>query len=279
MATRFLTFIKIVTLSVIFLSFSIGLPLAKETEERIQKDPNVQGKYEIPNYVLNITKDNTYPNPSQDLPMLQPSELTKELLDSSKVKIENPDLIFMLNETSIKRPLLALGHRSTIYLGRWPLNYQSKETSVNWEYQKINTNFYDNRGGNAAYKIHYVQETQKNVKGGLTAKIPNANQVKKMMLMEAAQKTNLPLSFETIVGAGTKKDQYYNIPHRRLGYLDCYATAVNEKGTVTYGEVYLVLKGKKKYINVKNVTSQGIGAWIPIQDYVSFKFTSVEAPR
>src|SRR5690606_6141297 len=150
MATRFLTFIKIVTLSVIFLSFSIGLPLAKETEERIQKDPNVQGKYEIPNYVLNITKDNTYPNPSQDLPMLQPSELTKELLDSSKVKIENPDLIFMLNETSIKKPFLAFGHHSTIYLGRWPLNYQSKETSVNWEYQKINTNFYDNRGGNAA---------------------------------------------------------------------------------------------------------------------------------
>jgi len=254
-------------------------PMVANSEEGSKKEKSVQTQFKVPDYVMNIAQDNTYPNPSQDLPLLQPSELTKELLETSKVKIENPELILMLNETSIKKPLLALGHKSTIYLGKWPLNYESKETSLNWEYQKINTNFFDNRGGMAPYKIHYLQEAQRSIKGGLTAKIPNANHVMKMMMLKAAEKTNLPLSFETIVGAGTKKEQYYNIPIRKLGYLDCYATAVNEKGTVTYGEVYLVLNGKKKYIKVKNVTSQGIGAWIPIQDYVSFKFTAVETPR
>ncbi|WAA08992.1 YfkD famly protein [Fervidibacillus albus] len=236
-------------------------------------------KYKIPSSVLNVTKENTYPNPSQDLPKLQPSELTQQLLETSNVKIENPDLIRILNESSISKPFIALRHHATIYLGNWPLNYVSKETSANWEYQKINTNFYDNRNGKAPYKIHYVQEMQKLVKGGLTAKVPNAGDVKKMMLLKATEKTNLPLSFETIIGASTKKDQYYNIPIRKLGYLDAYAPAINEKGTVTYGEVYLVLKGGKKKLTVKNVTSQGIGAWIPIQDHVTFKFNAVESPR
>lgn len=249
-----------------------------EKTENLQKNKPEQ-KFEIPASVLNVAKENTYPNPSQDLPQLQPSELTKELLETSKVKIENPDLILMLNESSINKPIIAMGHKATIYLGQWPLNYESKETSPNWEYQQINTNYYDNRGGDAPYKFHYVQEVQKIVRGGLTAKIPHANDVKKMMLLKAAEKTKFPLSFDTVVGAGTKKDQYYNIPSRKVGYLDAYAPAVNEKGTVTYGEVYLALKGGKKSIVVKNITSQGIGAWIPIQDYVSFKFSAVEMPR
>ncbi|MCU9614518.1 YfkD family protein [Caldibacillus lycopersici] len=243
------------------------------------KTPPEVAKYQIPDYVLNIAKENTYPNPSQDLPQLQPSELTKELLQTADVKVENPDLILMLNETSINKPILAMGYKATIYLGKWPLNYESKETSPNWEYQKVNTNYYDNRGGNAPFKIHYVQEAQKIVRGGLTAKIPDSNHVKKMMLLKATEKTKLPLSFETIIGAGSKKDQVYNIPNKKLGYLDGYAPAINEKGTVTYGEVYLVLKGGKKSIVVKNVTSQGIGAWIPIQDHISFRFTAVEVPR
>lgn len=38
------------------------------------------------------------------------------------------------------------------------------------------------------------------------------------------------------------------------------------------GEVYIKLKGSNKTLVVKNVEKQGIGAWIPIQDYVSFSF-------
>lgn len=236
-------------------------------------------KYQIPSSVMNITKENTYPNSTQDLPLLQPSELTQQLLDSTKVKIENPDLIRMLNETSVNSTPFAIGYRAIIYLGQWPLNYESTETAPNWEYQKINTNYFDNRGGKLPYQIHYVQEAQKIVRGGLTAKIPNAEEVKKMMLLKAMKKTNLPLAFETVIGGGTKKNQIYNIPPKRLGYLYGYAPAVNEKGKVTYGEVYLVLKGSKKMIIVKNVTSQGIGAWIPVQDHVSFGFVASDRPR
>ncbi|PLR96114.1 YfkD famly protein [Bacillus sp. T33-2] len=239
-----------------------------------------KANYTIPDSVLNITKENTYPNPAQDLPLLQPSELTEELIDTSRVKIENPDLIRMLNETSINTTPFAIGYRAIIYLGEWPLSYQSTETSPNWEYQKINTNYYDNRGGNAAYKIHYVQEQQKVIRGGLTVKIKKAEDVQKMMLIKAAEKTGLPLAFETIIGAGTtKKDQIYNIQPQRLGYLNAHASAINEKGKVTYGEVYIMLKGRKKFIVVKNVTSQGIGAWIPVQDHVSFGFISSDRPR
>ncbi|RFU62933.1 YfkD famly protein [Peribacillus glennii] len=236
-------------------------------------------KVNVPPSVRNITKENTYPNPTQDLPFLQPSELAKQLIVSSGTKIENPELIHMLNESNIAKAPFAFGYRATIYLGHWALNYQSAETSPNWEYQKINTNYFDNRGANGAYKIHYVQEAQKTVRGGLTAKIPASDDVQKMMLLKATEKTNLPLAFETIVGAGTKKDQEYNIPAKRLGYLNAYASAVNEKGKVTYGEVYLILKGNKRAIALKNVTSQGIGAWIPIQDLLSFSFTSSTVPR
>lgn len=40
-----------------------------------------------------------------------------------------------------------------------------------------------------------------------------------------------------------------------------------------------MLKGSKKTLVVKNITSQGIGAWIPIQDHVSFGFIVSERPR
>ncbi|MGG3467796.1 YfkD family protein [Neobacillus pocheonensis] len=236
-------------------------------------------KYQVPASVRNITKENTYPNSTQDLPFLQPSDLTKKLIKTSRVKIENPDLIRMLNESSINSTPFAIGYRAIVYLGQWPLNYESTETSPNWEYQKINTNYFDNRGGKVPYQIKYVQEAQKIVRGGLTAKIPNAEDVKKMMLLKAMDKTHLPLSFETIIGSGTKNDHIYNIPPNRLGYLYAYAPGVNEKGKVTYGEVYLMLKGNRKFIVIKNVTSQGIGAWIPVQDYVSFGFAASERPR
>jgi len=243
------------------------------------KERAINSTFKVPPTVLQITKENTYPNPSQDLPYLQPSELTKQLVKSSNVKIENPELIRILNESTIAKAPFALGYRATIYLGHWALHYESAETSPNWEYQKINTNFHDNRGTNVPYPMHYVQELQKVVRGGLTAKVPASKDIQKMMLLKASEKSRLPLSFETIVGAGTKNERTYNIPPSKLGYLYAYASAVNEKGKVTYGEVYLVLKGNKKMIVVKNVTSQGIGAWIPIQDYISFSFIASERPR
>ncbi|WRP07175.1 YfkD family protein [Rossellomorea aquimaris] len=250
---------------------------SKEATEKAPK-PTEDTSVKIPNSVLNIAKENTYPNSTQDQPYLQPSEWSQELIETSNVKIENPNLIRMLNESTMnKAPTIGL--RATIYLGEWPLNYASTETSPNWEYQKVNTNYFDNRGGKSNYQIHYVQEAQKVVKGGLTAKVPHADDVEKMMLIKAMDKSKLPLAFQTIVGAGTKKDQVYNISPKRLGYLYAYAPAINEKGKVTYGEVFLVMKGTKRSVVVKNVTSQGVGAWIPVQDHVHFGFMASETPR
>ena len=45
---------------------------------------------------MNIAKENIYPNTMIDMPRLEPSDLTKELFDSSKTKSENPELIRML---------------------------------------------------------------------------------------------------------------------------------------------------------------------------------------
>ncbi|WP_201715730.1 YfkD famly protein [Rossellomorea arthrocnemi] len=250
----------------------------KESKPQTEKAPKADTTVKIPNSVLNIAKENTYPNSTQDQPYLQPSEWSQELIETSNVRIENPNLIRILNESTVnKAPTIGL--RATIYLGEWPLNYASTETSPNWEYQKVNTNYFDNRGGKSNYQIHYVQEAQKVVKGGLTAKVPHADDVEKMMLIKAMDKSKLPLAFQTIVGAGTKKDQVYNISPKRLGYLYAYAPAINEKGKVTYGEVFLVMKGTKRSIVVKNVTSQGVGAWIPVQDHVHFGFMASESPR
>ncbi|MDM5186942.1 YfkD family protein [Bacillus sp. DX4.1] len=233
----------------------------------------------MPSSVLNISKDNTYPNVEQDLPRLQPSELAKELLKTSSIRIENPDLIRMFNETSISNAPLAVGYRAKIYLGQWPLNYESLETTMNWEYKQVSRNVYDNRGVERYYPLRYKQESQKIVEGGLTAYIKDAEDVKKMMLLQAMEKVQLPLSFKTTIGYGTGNARVYNISPKQLGYLYAYTPAVNEKGKVTFGEVYLVLKGNQKRLLIKNITSQGIGASIPIQDHLSFKFISSPQPQ
>lgn len=236
-------------------------------------------KLKVPDSVLDISKENTYPNPTQDLPYLQPSELTKQLLGTTDVPIQNPDLIRILNESSINTTPTAIGYRATIYLGQWPLSYESTETNINWEYKPANINKYDNRGGKTPYKFHFQQEQETNIKGGLTSRINNAEEVQKMMMLTAMKKTELPLAFDTMIGQGTKKEQMYNIAPKKLGYLYAYAPAVNEKGKITFGEVYLELKGRKAMLKVKNVTQQGIGAWIPVQDHLSFKFITSETPR
>ncbi len=235
-------------------------------------------EFTIPKSVLNISKENTYTNPVQDLPYLQPSALAQELLQSTDIVIENPDLIRILNDTTIQFSKLAIGFRASVFLGEWPLSYESDSTEVNWEYHKVNTNYRDNRGGNATQKMTYYQEQQKKVAGGLTATVPNSEAVKKLMMIKAGEKTNLPLAFETIIGQGTNKGNAYNVVPKQVGYLHSYVPAVHERGTVTYGEVYLTFKGGKRRLEVKNVTQQGIGAWIPVQDHLSFSFIAANQP-
>lgn len=241
-------------------------------KEKTKAPEPAKDKITIPKSVVDISKSNTYPNPTTDEPELKPSELSKELLNTADVKIENPTLIHMLNESNIHTTKLSIGYHAKIYLGKWPLNYQSEKTSVNWEFKQVNDNAIDNRGNNKTQTLSYQQERQYKVEGGLTGKVPNEHEVKKLMMIKAAEKTELPISFSTYIGHGTKVNRIYHVEPKKVGHLYGYVPAVNEKGKVTYGEVYLVLKGGKKYIEVKNVTQQGIGAWIPIQDYLSLKY-------
>ncbi|RWZ58168.1 hypothetical protein EQV77_10325 [Halobacillus fulvus] len=229
-------------------------------------------EHAIPNHVLNISKDNTYPNSTDDQELLEAEELTKELLEETNLRITNPQLVDMLNETSLNPSPFAIGYRGEIFLGRWPLAYESKETNINWEYQEINVNELNNLGGEVPEKVSYSQKEEKQIKGGLTSKISHSDQMMKLILLEAQKNTKLPLSFSTVIGRGTKQNNTYAVPVNKTGLLHAYAPAVNEKGEVTFGDVYIKLKGSKKSIVVKNVTRQGIGAWIPVQDHVSFSF-------
>lgn len=257
-------FNKIIAIFLIALFIFPGHLDAKEKQQKEKKDP-----YEIPNHVLTISKENTYPNETEDQEIVQPSNLTKELIESIDHPVENPDLIKMLNETSVKPSLVSFGYRGSIYLGRWPLNYESTDTTINWEYHEVNINELNNLGGETTQSIRYDQQEQREIKGALTSKIANPTDIRKMMLLQAQQKTKLPLAYSTVIGQGTKKENSYNIPARKHGILTAHAPAVNEKGQVTFGEVYIQLKGTQKKLVIKNITKQGIGAWIPIQDHIS----------
>lgn len=234
---------------------------------------------EIPESAMDISKENSYPNPAQDSPKLQPSQLSEKLLQSTEVPIENHDLLKMMNESSIRGSKLAFGMHASIYLGHWPLSYESEETTVNWDYEKINTNMIDNRNGEDQKNIQFNQQQQKQVKGGLTAEVSDKEMVSEMMLVTAAEKIKLPLSFSTMIGFGTQMERTFAVAPKRMGYLHTFVPAVNEKGKVTYGEVFLKIKGDTSSLEVKNVTQQGIGAWIPVQDYVNFKMDSTKEPR
>lgn len=228
--------------------------------------------FSLPKNVLSISKSNTFPNTSEDMEIIEPNEETKELLSSISITIENPELIQLMNDTTIKPTPFAFGYRANIYLGRWPLHYRSESTTVNWDYQHINLNEVNNLGGEKTEEARYIQNDKASVRGALTNKIAQPGTIKKLILHASKEKTRLPLSFSAVVGDNTKLNNYYNVPTKKKGELNAYIPAINEKGQVVFGEVYVQLKGSNKELKIKNVTKQSIGAWIPIQDHVSLDF-------
>lgn len=242
-----------------------GILLAKEKAEK-------EDSFTLPKNVHSIMKANTFPNTAEDDEVIEPSAETKALIEALNIKIENPNLIKLLNESTINPSPIAIGYRANIYLGRWPLNYDSENTSVIWDYQLINENELNNVGGDEVLEIRYIQLEEREIKGALTSKIDDPEAIKRMMLKKSKEKTKLPLSFSTVFGANTKLENFYHVPKNKIGYLNGYAPAINETGQVTFGEVYLHLKGSNKELKIKNVTKQGIGAWIPIQDHVALSF-------
>lgn len=229
----------------------------------------------VPSNVIDISKENTYTNNGQNNSKLEPSKLSQMLLNSSNVVIDNPELIKILNESSFAKAPLAVGYKAKIYLGKWPLHYSSTSTTVNWQFKKINTNYLNNRGSNTPTNMYYNQIMYSSVKGGLTSSIEFEEMVKKMMLLTSTEKIKLPLSFQSVIGENTKIEKPFTVSAKQIGYLYGYMPAVNEKGKITFGEVYLMLNGSKKSIAVKNITTQEIGAWIPVQDKITTIFTSV----
>jgi uncharacterized cupredoxin-like copper-binding protein len=232
-----------------------------------------------PESVKDISRLNTYPNPDEDPEYVEPSKNTTELIKTAHYTIENPNLIRMLNETSIQGGKLAFGFKANIYLGNWPLAYESKETSVNWEYILANKNKLDNRGGEVAAEMTYQQLEEFTAHGGLTTQVLEEADVRKLMISSAKEKAGLNISFVSKVGKGTKHDTIMKVPVKKVGYLQAFVPAVNEKGIVTYGEVYLQIKGGKKKLVVKNVTQKGVGAWIPVQDMLTFRYLLADQPK
>src|SRR5699024_5389354 len=157
----------------------------------------------------------------------------------------------MLNETKIKPSPIGIGYRGMIYLGRWPVAYASMETDVNWEYQSINKNELSNTS-DAQKQMHYMQQENKEIKGILTNKITNPDVAKRMILEAAKEKTDLPLAYQTTVGKNTKTDSTYYVTAQKIGHLEAFVPAVSEKGEVTFGDVYIELKGKNKNLVIKN---------------------------
>src|SRR5690625_2768171 len=120
------------------LVFICMIPVASLGKE---KEP-LKEQYAIPDHVLNISKENTFPNATEDQEVVEPSKLTKSLVKGSDTPIDNPKLIKMLNETSIKPSPIGIGYRGMVYLGRWPLNYESEAMKINWNNHLENKNKY-----------------------------------------------------------------------------------------------------------------------------------------
>ncbi|BAM46741.1 YfkD family protein [Amphibacillus xylanus] len=217
----------------------------------------------IPSHVQSIEKENTANQKQRELLEVEPNEQTAKLLEKTEVKITNPHLIEQLNATEVNQSVFAFGYSSEVYLGRWPLSYQSVESSVNWAYQKINDNFIGD------HPLTYVQSEERHVSGGLQSKLANSDQVQNMILQDAQERIKWPIDYESTFGINTTK-QLPMTNDARAEQLEAYAAAVKEIGKVTYGEVYLKMKGRKQELKIKNIVEEEVIAWLPIQDHLAF---------
>ncbi len=249
-----------VGLSVILCLMMLTIPLIAESKEEKQDD------------LVSIENENTYKQMSEEDTMIEPSKLVEELLEDVNVEIDNPLLIKSLNESTINPSPIAFGYRANVYLGHWPLSYQSESSEINWDFQTINTNEVNNVNGEKNEEIYYYQIEEKHVKGALTAKVDQTDQIKQMVLQKARDQHDFPLTFHAVVGKETKLSKTYTVPTSKIGQLKANIPVVKDTGEVTMGEVYIELKGSKKNLVIKNVTKQEVGAYIPIANHLTFTF-------
>lgn len=257
-------------LSLLF-TFVFFIPLDVYGEQIV---PFGSSTHELPSHVHSIGDINTYLNQAPSLPDLEQSELVEELIEETSVDIENRSLIEMLSKTTIKRSRFAFGYSSRVYLGQWPLSYRSDETKINWQYQKINTNQLDNKNGFGAKHMSYDQREEMHVRGGIQNQVTASDQAKEMILLAVKDQVDFPVAYQSVYGKNTQTTTAHKVEKGEVGKLESYAAAVNEKGTLTYGDVYLELSGRDYDLVINNVTEQTVTSWIPIQDHVTFSFTT-----
>ncbi len=258
---------------ILYLLLMVPNGVLVEAEEEKKKRPQASKELTLPNNVISITKENTFPNPSDDATVVEPSDLARQLINEASETIENPELVKLLNESTIKTTPLTFGYEAEIFLGRWPLRYESESSSIIWDYKHVNTNELNNRGQEQGKKLMYRQEKEETVKGALMNQVEQPEMIKTLMLQKTKERAPFSLAFTTKVGANTKLNNVYNVGPKKVGVLQAYVPAVNEKGQIIFGDVYLHTKGSDIQLVIKNVTKQSIGAWIPIQDHISLTYT------
>lgn len=252
-------------LSVVLAFMLLSIPLIAQQKENA-----------IPDNVISIEKENTKQISDNNEETTEPNKEVKELLKTSDIKIENPALIQLLNETSIKPTPFSFGYRADVFLGNWPLHYKMKEQKTEWQFQQINTNEYNNQNGEKKQTLYYHQLEESRIVGALTSKVKGTNQLQQMILAKVKEKEKLPVSFAATVGKDTRLSQTYDVPVGKRGTLKAYMPAVKATGEATYGEVYIQLKGTKKQIVIKNVTKQEVNAFLPVSNHLYFQYSQTD---
>src|SRR5699024_10584101 len=164
--------IRIYCIALIAFFLVFIFPLSSLAKEK-KKDDEQQDDFEVPSHVLSISKENTFPNSTEEQEIVEPSKTTKKLIEGADTEIQNPELIKMLNESSIKPSPIGFGYRGMVYLRRSPLHYKALETTVTGAYKTVNTNESKNVRVDDAKQMSYLREDEKAVTGPLTNKIKN----------------------------------------------------------------------------------------------------------
>ncbi|WP_017473747.1 YfkD family protein [Amphibacillus jilinensis] len=217
----------------------------------------------LPSHVQSVEEENTVEQKQETIKDIDVEGFVEKLLKKSEVEITNPHFIEQLNATDVNNSKFAFGYSSEVYLGRWPLHYQSKETSVNWAYQKINENFV------SGTPLTYLQNEEAQISGGIQNKVANSDQVQSMVLTSVSERVEWPIAYKAVFGATTEK-QIPLANEAGAERLEAYAAAVKESGIITYGEVYLSMTGRNQTLKIKNVVEEEVMTWLPIQHYLAF---------
>src|SRR5699024_8957188 len=110
-------FSSVVFTIVVMIFMSPLAPIGEKKDQKKQTDkPDATDDFSIAEHVLNIAKDNTYPNAWEDLEVIESRDLIQELLEDTDVPIENPDLSKTVNEASLNPSPIAFGYRGMVYI-------------------------------------------------------------------------------------------------------------------------------------------------------------------